>query len=351
MYDVNNDIEHYQRINKYSHEIRLVYLKAIREVVNEAVGLGIDPSKPFSFSDHPRLEKKVRAIMNSMADDIRIKIIKAIELEWDQGNKVNDALVERVFKFSKLGKVPYVFLQRNLDARDAFINRRTGAEGLNLSQKIWNYAGQFRQELEMALDLGLADGRSAQALSRDVRKYLNEPDRLFRRVRDKHGKLHLSKNAQAYHPGQGKYRSSYKNAMRLTRTEINMAYRQADHVRANQLPFIVGVEIKLSNNPDRVEDICDHLVGLYPKDFVFLGWHPQCMCQKYHVLPTDEEFRKMQMEYLKSGNIKINSSRTVKVVPDGFKKWMKDHKESYARARERDTLPYFVRDNQKYVEI
>lgn len=46
-------------------------------------------------------------------------------------------------------------------------------------------------------------------------------ERLYRRVRGADGKLHLSKAAKAYHPSQGVYRSSYKNAMRLTRTECN----------------------------------------------------------------------------------------------------------------------------------
>ena len=59
-------------------------------------------------------------------------------------------------------------------------------------------------------------------LSRDVRRYLRNPDKLFRRVRDKHGNLRLSKAAKAYHPGRGVYRSSYRNALRLTATENNM---------------------------------------------------------------------------------------------------------------------------------
>ena len=66
-------------------------------------------------------------------------------------------------------------------------------------------------------------------MSRDVCGYLRNPDKLFRRVRDKHGNLRLSKAAKAYHPGRGVYRSSYRNALRLTATENNMAYRTADH--------------------------------------------------------------------------------------------------------------------------
>ena len=77
-------------------------------------------------------------------------------------------------------------------------------------------------------------------MSRDVRRYLRNPDKLFRRVRDKHGNLRLSKAAKAYHPGRGVYRSSYRNALRLTATENNMAYRTADHLRWQQQPFVVA---------------------------------------------------------------------------------------------------------------
>lgn len=58
-------------------------------------------------------------------------------------------------------------------------------------------------------------------MTRDLRNYLQHPDVLFRRVRDQHGILRLSQAAKDYHPGQGVYRSSYKNARRLTATETN----------------------------------------------------------------------------------------------------------------------------------
>ena len=107
-------------------------------------------------------------------------------------------------------------------------------------------------------------------MARDLKQYLKHPDKLFRRVRDERGILHFSKNAAAFHPGQGVYRSSYQNARRLAVTETNMAYRTADHERWQNLDFVVGIEIHLSSNhtckgrdgkPYRFEDICDQLQG------------------------------------------------------------------------------------------
>lgn len=107
-------------------------------------------------------------------------------------------------------------------------------------------------------------------------------------MRDEKGVLRLSKAAKAYHPGRGVYRSSYKNALRLTATENNMAYRTADHLRWQQLDFVLGIEIKLSNNHP-CDDICNELAGVYPKDFKFVGWHPFCRCFSVPKLATREQ--------------------------------------------------------------
>ena len=71
--------------------------------------------------------------------------------------------------------------------------------------------------MELGLDVGIGEGKSAQQLSRDFRQYLNNPDKLFRRVRDKRGNLHLSKNANAFHPVVCVYRLITINAASLTR--------------------------------------------------------------------------------------------------------------------------------------
>src|SRR5690606_17590528 len=123
-------------------------------------------------------------------------------------------LVKRLFTSSMPVELNKRFLGRNLEALRTFQSQKI--DGLGLSEKIWNYTGEFKSELEMAIDMGLLEGRSASQMATDIKHYLNDPDKLFRRVRDARGILHLSKAAANYHPGQGKYRSSYKNSLRLT---------------------------------------------------------------------------------------------------------------------------------------
>lgn len=236
---------------------------------------------------------------------------------------------------------------RNQEALDSFFSRKDAHGGLNLSQKVWKYTGQLKEEMELALSASLGQGDSAATVSRHVRQYLREPDRLFRRVRDAQGNLKLSKRAAAYHPGRGEYRSSYKNAMRLTRTETNMAYRAADCDRWSRIPFVVGMEVKRSNHPFGCE-VCEALKGMYPKDFVFTGWHPQCRCYIVPVLASEEERMAYHRAVLRGEDVSdFHFSGEVREVPDGMKKWVNENAERIEGAR---SLPYWMRDNGRYVE-
>lgn len=216
------------------------------------------------------------------------------------------------------------------EAVRAFLDRRD-RKGFTISGRVWRTAEQAMQHIETSLSEGLAEGRSAAELSRTIRQDLREPDRLFRRVRDKNGNLQLSKSARAYHPGTGVYRSSYKNALRLTRTEINVSYAEADFERWQRLDFVIGYEVRLSNNHTcnghPFTDICDELAGKYPKWFKFTKWHPQCRCVCLAIFDDDP------------------GAGEVRDVPANFKQWVTDNQPRLDRSIKKGTAPYWVRDN------
>jgi hypothetical protein len=166
-------------------------------------------------------------------------------------------------------------------------------------------------------------------------------------VKGADGKLHLSKNTKAFHTVQGVYRSSYKNAMRLTRTETNAAYRLADQDRWQRMDFVVGMRVHKSNNHP-TEDICNVLAGDYPKTFKFSAWHPQCHCYVTSILCTKEEMMQMQRDILagKSTN-GFRSVNEVRTVPKAFTDWIDANGDRIMRAK---ALPYFLKDNGKNVD-
>jgi hypothetical protein len=338
--------KHVKAQEKYAKMVASIFSKAVDDAAAIGANLSAPVGKAFSFADYPQAKKAIDQLTATMASDISATITEGTAEEWLHAAKMNDSLVQAVFHNTKLSKGQIEkYMKRNLDALYAFQTRKMG--GLNLSDRVWKYTSQFKQEIEMGLDIGLGEGKSAAALSRDLKQYLQNPDKLFHRVRDKHGKLQLSKNAKAYHPGQGVYRSSHKNAMRLTRTEVNMAYRTSDFVRIQQLDFVIGIRVKLSNNHTLngvpFVDICDDLAGEYPKDFVFNGWHPQCRCHTETILASEEEFLDYQQAILDGEDVTDwKFTGEVKELPKQFTSWVDNHSEAIKTAK---NLPYFLKDN------
>lgn len=341
---------HFNRVERYAALVDAIYVESIKEFSKLAISVG-DPSKPFQFSDYPHIKSKVAALQKEIAANIEGVIVNGITAEWNESNFKNNALARSMVGIDKFDlddksrdKIPARFkpyFNNNTDVLNSFIDRKNS--GLGLSDRVWKLSEQYKSELELAFSVGLSDGRSAGELSRDVRQYLNEPNKLFRRVMQ-NDKLRLSKAAKAYHPGRGVYRSSYKNAMRLTRTEINAAYRTADSKRWQQMDFVVGFEVKRSGRGYDCS-VCESLAGKYPKGFVFTGWHPHCRCYVIPILRTNDEF----WAWDGRGQSSADSVNQVKQTPQGFKEWMETNRERMERATQNNTMPYFIKDNTKLI--
>lgn len=333
--------EHLLRANQYSGRLTRIYDSYVAEFTKLAETLDIDPKKVFSFADYPEALERCNKTLEKVVRDVEIFFDRATREEWAESNLKNDELVDYLFEKTGIPKERLkTFYNRNAEALRGFQTRVEN--GFTISDRIWKITDQYKGEIELGIDLALGEGKSAAQLSRDVRQYLKEPNNLFRRVRDKHGNLVLSQRAKAFHPGQGVYRSSYKNAMRLARTEVNMAYREADAARWDELPFVVGYEVHLSGRHPE-PDICDDLKGKYPKDFKFRGWHPHCFCYCTTILSTDEEFDEMQRRILNGDDISnMHSENEVTDVPEGMKDWISDNAD---RAKGWSSVPNFIKDN------
>lgn len=340
------DKKHKENLAKRARKVQQLYDAAIKRIVQAAAPslFDADPKKEFHFEDFPALKKEMEALMQDLGSSLQANIEDGDQESWTLSNTKNDAMVDSIIGKKHLPKkVVQAWKHPHLEALNAFIARKEA--GMNLSRRVWNLTQQFKSEMELALELGMGEGKSAAALSRDIRKYLVEPNKLFRRVRDKSGALRLSKAAAAYHPGQGVYRSSYKNALRMTATENNIAYRTADHNRWQTLPFVIGIEIHISNNHP-TEDICDLFDGKrFPKDFKFTGWHPWCRCYAVSVLASQEEMDAYTTAIMNGEDVSHwKFTGQVEKMPKEFNKWMKDNQ---ARIENATSMPYFIKDNFK----
>lgn len=380
----------FSRTEHYADNVRRLYATATDELLKlSAMKASNGVSAAFSFSDNKRLSEQANAILRALYSGVYNEIKGGVIAEWGNANKSCDALITSIFGRKVKEDNHYArFFARNKESVDAFFKRKSEYGGLNLSQRVWKYVGDFKTEMEMALSVAMGEGKSAATVSREVRKYLQRPDMMFRRFRVKtgeqdifdadgnivgkepvYGRVWKRKVVDAvtgnvswqtvklkdYSFGRGVYRSSYKNAMRLARTETNMAYRSADQERWRQLDFVIGYRVVLSDNHPE-PDICNDLSakrgekgsrGVYPKDFVFKGWHPQCRCYVVPILADEKEFDKIQEAIL--NDEPIPESKSVIREPNKYFQdwWMKNKK----RVSEAQSLPYWVKDNPKYAKI
>ena len=327
------------RINRYVVLVEQIYdtlnLDAAKAV--SRTEYSSDSNKPFKWSDYPQTKKQIDDIQRHFVEDINAIIYRGTTEEWKNSNEAQDLIANRVLKAynAQVDREKYkVLYQVNSDALKAFQNRKD--KGFNISAKLWQQSMIYKEELEAAISCAIQKGTSAVTLSKQISQYLLDFPSLQKDYKDRYG--------SAEHIQDCEYRS-----IRLARSEINMAYRTSENERWKQMDFVVGYEIKLSSSHhNRMPhgDICDTLAGKYPKDVRWTGWHPNDLCYKVPILKTEEEF----WEWDGLSDVSTESINEVKDVPDEFKKWVLDNQQKIEKARERNTLPYFLRDNKSIVQ-
>ncbi len=349
---------HLRNLAQYQAEITRIFEDVAKEAARLGVTLDAPSGRMLSFNDLPAAKRRINALLKTMRKRLEATVVNGIDAEWALANGKSDAVVEQIAAAGLTKGDTKAYFNNHAAALKAFKARKTA--GMGLSRRVWNLTQQYKSELEMALDCGIRDGLSAQEMARQLKQYLNYPDKLFRRVRDEHGVLQLSKAAAAFHPGRGVYRSSHKNALRLAGTETNIAYRTADHERVQALDFVLGIKIVLSNNHtirnskgQRVPltDICDELAGNYPKGFKFTGWHPNCRCHTETILLSGADFEDFIKAKREGRAYDITKTKGyVAEPPAAFKAWVKGNAGRIAAAAKAGTTPYFIKDNQKAVD-
>lgn len=279
------------------------------------------------------LQDKINSIFEKVAITATETVENGIKDAWDIAEQKNAAILKDVvYGTRKVGKrlktidvpeadVNGTFYRRG-EGLDAFLTRRD--KGLNLSQRIWKVTQQYKTAMNEELIKGILSGKPSYVLRKKIAD-------------------NLLVNKYQSNPGRGIYKNPLKNAWRVTRTEINMAYNTSDFERWQKQWFVVGIEVRISNNhPDY--DICDEMKGKYPKDFHFIGWHPQCKCVAIPVL-APQSVRDDMMDYqlgLRKNKPAVNMIDT---RPEKSIAWVK---ENAHRIKEWKNTPYWVLANPQY---
>jgi len=295
--------------------------------------------KDGGWDKNPQLEKEIDKELAKLQSNLESTVYNSQKWAFSLSRTKNDELVKSYIKGMAIsGKLKEKLFGVNEKALEAFVNRKV--DGLGLSERVWNTTNQVKEQLGYYLESGIATGRSANLIAQDVRQILKNPDALYRRVRDKDGKLVPSRPMKDFVTKPGVYKSAHQNAVRLAATETNMAYRTADHTRWQTLDFVVGYEVRLSGSHPAV-DICDYMAGRYPKDFVFRGWHPRCFCHAVPILMSEEDYL-TYMDADEETATTMLEQNSIQSIPASAESYISENKKAIERLK---SAPYWVEDN------
>lgn len=352
----------------YNKRLGRLYSDYVKKLTSLGYGEDmLEDDALFNFDNFPQLKARLNDIFNDYYQNsllcYKSGITDGVALAYNHDEMViggYSVLTDKAIRVA-----------RDTAAATFISNRLKTKNGLNLAQTIWNYCQQTKSEFEMAMSNTIADGikkgSSAEEIGKSIRRYLNDPDMMYRRYHtikvQKNGKkkdvvtwrrrrIIDGKVRFIEEPlekvGMGVYRSARKNALRVARTEINSAYHKARNERWQNEPFVIGQYIHVSPQHN-IDDICNDLEGRYPKDYVWISWHPQCICTSDPITIQGDE-KKEFYKRLMAGEDMSNyvSPFAVLTMPEKYNQYIKDNSEAIVKAGMRGKLAWHLQDNTKY---
>lgn len=352
----------------YNKRLGRLYSDYVKKLTSLGYGEDVlEDDALFNFDNFPQLKARLNDIFNDYYQNsllcYKSGITDGVALAYNHDEMViggYSVLTDKAIRVA-----------RDTAAATFIANRLKTKNGLNLAQTVWNYCQQTKSEFEMAMSNTIADGikkgSSAEEIGKSIRRYLNDPDMMYRRYYtikvQKNGKkkdvvtwrrrrIIDGKVRFIEEPlekvGMGVYRSARKNALRVARTEINSAYHKARNERWQNEPFVIGQYIHVSPQHN-IDDICNDLEGRYPKDYVWISWHPQCICTSDPITIQGDE-KKEFYKRLMAGEDMSNyvSPFAVLTMPEKYNQYIKDNSEAIVKAGMKGKLAWHLQDNTKY---
>ena len=352
----------------YNKRLGRLYSDYVKKLTSLGYGEDVlEDDALFNFDNFPQLKARLNDIFNDYYQNsllcYKSGITDGVALAYNHDEMViggYSVLTDKAIRVA-----------RDTAAATFISNRLKTKNGLNLAQIIWNYCQQTKSEFEMAMSNTIADGikkgSSAEEVGKSIRKYLNDPDMMYRRYHtikvQKNGKkkdvvtwrrrrIIDGKVRFVEEPlekvGMGIYRSARKNALRVARTEINSAYHKARNERWQNEPFVIGQYIHVSPQHN-IDDICNDLEGRYPKDYIWISWHAQCICTSDPITIQGDE-KKEFYKRLMAGEDMSNyvSPFAVLTMPEKYNQYIKDNSEAIVKAGMKGKLAWHLQDNTKY---
>lgn len=157
--------------------------------------------------------------------------------------------------------------QINKSAMDHLVRYRPG--GLTFSQNVWSANWEVQRTMRNMVNQSVLIGESSQKLARKLMKYTTK---------------------QGLQTRPGVYKSAYKNAWRMARTEINRAFHEGQIRYSQEKDHIIDGHIWRLGGGGPWNCVCPDLAGrFFPTDNTPAKPHPNCMCYlEFHIIGDDK---------------------------------------------------------------
>lgn len=189
-----------------------------------------------------RLRRQIESRLGELQADWGMALQSAIE----ESARIGSSLMEDELPSLSLGTVA----EEAVRAVESFV----GDDGLQLSERIWRVNRHTEETVRDVVEGALVRGQSAERAARDLlargeavpadlerQRQAATPDAIARSMR----------SAVLQDDG-----APFRNAVRLTRTEMTRAHTNAARAAFQESPDVIGVRFKLSPRHPR-RDICD----------------------------------------------------------------------------------------------
>jgi hypothetical protein len=259
-----------------------VYDRTARQIAKEVAGL--TPGS-LRYAHQAALQKTLERAAQQLNQGVLDATYKGIYRATAAGTSTGQRVTQSVMA-EHWGKAEIKWAFAEINERAVLgLMARTYADGLKLSDRIWNTCQLARDNMALMVEEAVARGLDARKLAKNIQHQL-QPGKFIAHKAETARRLGISKNV------------SYP-AMRLARTEINNAFHEGCILGNKATPGYEGAYWRLSGQHP-VPDVCDDFAtytgdggnepGFYKMGNEPFRPHPQCMC---YLVPALEDPAKM----------------------------------------------------------
>lgn len=330
------EINRLNRVATCLHKLQNLYDETVKQLAHYAETVGANTLKDGRAFAFPAGRNKASKILETFKNNCLTLLSNGIEREWNAANADNTAMLDRILANSGL---PTPNIAKYKEPNNEALNALKRLPGV--SEKLDNYIAALKVNVELLCDIILDSEEYVGAFIRN-KNLLENPDRFYTILRQKHGVAFVNKAGVA-NPGQGIDRNQQKNIEKLFVFEMINAYRKADYLARQNMPFIVGQSITRAHQYTDCPR-CNAMQGNYPPDFLHVVHHVGCNCYSVPIFLTKSEMKTF-IEAAKNGKkyrgVSVNK---IDDVPDSAKAWWTANKHRFNK----NNYPLFIKNNSQY---